>query len=104
MSGSARTDADNVSSSLKLKRRSAPRRYLMRDSLAEIAGAFRGAATARFKAGTLDKENRKFLANLAGMRYCFRKDEKPTGAHGRRATRASDGQIESSGIPAGMKM
>jgi len=30
MSGSARTDADNVGSSLKLKRRSAPRRYLMR--------------------------------------------------------------------------
>src|ERR1700733_4885609 len=71
MSGSARTDADNVSSSLKLKRRSAPRRYLMRDSLAEIARAFRGAATARFEAGTLDKENRQFLAKLAGMGYCF---------------------------------
>jgi hypothetical protein len=28
----------------------------MRDSLAEIARAFRGAATARFKAGTLDME------------------------------------------------
>src|ERR1700733_12094180 len=71
MSGSARTDADNVSSSLKLKRRSAPRRYLMRDSLAKIARAFRGAATARFKAGTLDKENRQFLAKLAGMGDCF---------------------------------
>src|ERR1700721_2107865 len=76
MSGSARTDADNVGSSLKLKRRSAPRRYLMRDSLAEIARAFRGAATARFKAGTLDKENRQFLAKLAGMGYCF--SEGPT--------------------------
>jgi hypothetical protein len=76
MSSSARTDADSVSSSLKLKRRSAPRRYLMRDSLAEIARAFRGAATAGSRPKTLDKENRQFLAKLAGRWYCFSESRK----------------------------
>jgi hypothetical protein len=45
----------------------------MRDSLAEIARAFRGAATARFKAGTLDMEIDNFLPRWLEWGIVFQK-------------------------------